>query len=49
MPGPVIIGEGLVQQHEINIIGFQLAHGFQHGGPAGVVTVMLHPHLGGKE
>ena len=33
----------------VDIIGFQFAQGFQHGGPAGVIAVMLHSHLGGDE
>jgi len=38
-----------MQKHQINVVGFQLAHGFQHRLPRLVVPIMLHPNLGGQE
>ena len=48
-PRAVNIRERLMQKHQINVVGFQLAHGFQHRLPRLVVPIMLHPDLGGQE
>ena len=47
--GAVIIGKGLVEQHQIQIIRPQLLHGFQHGCFCLLISVMLDPDLGRQE
>ena len=41
--GAVIIGKGLVQKHQIQIICPQLPHGFQYGCFCLFIAVMLDP------
>ena len=47
--GTVIIGKGLVQKHQIQIIGPQLPHGFQYRCLCLLVAVMFDPDFGGQE
>ena len=48
-PCSVVIGEGLVQKHEINIVGLQFFQRILYGTLAGVITIMLYPDLTRQE
>lgn len=49
MPCAVVIRKRLMQKHQVNIIGFQFLQRFFYRPFAGIIPVMLHPHLGGQE
>lgn len=45
----VIITEGLMDQHEVDIIRLQIAQGLVDAGPGLLVAGVGHPDLGGQE